>query len=489
MMILGISSLSHDASISLIDNDTVLFASHSERFSRIKNDPYLNKELLDYCLNYGYPKYLTFYENIKLKKLRYLYSGQYEHLFEHNIKSYLKHNFNEFKFHELPIKIVSHHHSHAAAGYYTSKFTEATIVICDALGEFNTITIWRANGRNLKKLWSENYPNSLGLFYSAFTQRCGFKPNEEEYILMGLSAFGEPKYYDLICRDFNINPNNPKFNSNTNFHRGCKNWRMDLTDHENIASSVQKITEDYLINLIKHSKKLNNSKNLVLGGGVFLNCVANSKILESNIYKNIWIFPNPGDAGSSLGSALAAKNEWIDWKTPYLGYDIKRPYQYDDIINELITGNIVGLANGRAEFGPRALGNRSLLADPRISNIQELMNVVKKREKFRPFAPVILEEKASEFFDISTTSPYMQYVAKCKYPMQYPGICHVDNTSRLQTINSTQNLKFYRLLKMFYEKTGCPMLINTSLNIKGQPLVNTWHDAIDFSKKYNVKVF
>jgi len=229
--------------------------------------------------------------------------------------------------------------------------------------------------------------------------------------------------------------------------------------------------------------------NCVYMGGVALNCVANS-IIARDYYPNLWILPNPGDAGSSLGCAAYVFGEHVNWKTPFTGYDIEGRYPRKKVLDELLQGNIVGVANGRAEFGPRALGNRSLLADPRGDDIKDRVNVIKHRQKFRPFAPSVLEEHAHEIFDMPVKkSQFMQFVAPCKYPDKYPAICHVDNTSRVQTVSKEDNLGYYKLIKEFYEKTGCPMVLNTSLNVKGKPIVNSYLGGVGFSKRYNVKVF
>jgi len=224
-------------------------------------------------------------------------------------------------------------------------------------------------------------------------------------------------------------------------------------------------------------------------GGCALNCLANTMI--DNYFDDHWIMPNPGDAGSSLGALLAAKKYRADWQTPYLGYDIVGDYPVDDLLEELLTNKIVGVANGRAEFGPRALGNRSLLADPRGTEMKDLVNKIKKRQEFRPFAPVVLEEQASEFFHVKQgfASPYMQHVVRCKFPEKFPAIVHKDGTSRVQTINKDQHAGLYDLMVRYTEATGCPILLNTSLNIKGMPMVNDKEDAKKFTEKYGVKVF
>jgi carbamoyltransferase len=256
-----------------------------------------------------------------------------------------------------------------------------------------------------------------------------------------------------------------------------------------MAASTQTLTEIVLFDIVKKCKTLlPNVPNLVYMGGCALNCVANGKILPK-FYKNTWIMPNPGDAGSSLGAAASLYGKHIEWKGPFLGTSIEGEYPVKKALKLLLKGNIIGIANGRAEFGPRALGNRSLLADPRGSEIKDKVNEIKRRQKFRPFAPAIMEEYASEIFDMPVERvPYMQYTATCKYPEKYPAICHVDNTSRVQTVSKIDNPGFYALLKAFYNETGCPMLLNTSLNIKGQPIVNNEHHAKEFENHYNVKV-
>jgi carbamoyltransferase len=256
-----------------------------------------------------------------------------------------------------------------------------------------------------------------------------------------------------------------------------------------MAASTQTLTEYILDDILKYTKQLlPNIDNLVYMGGCALNCVANGKILPK-YYNNTWIMPNPGDAGSSLGAAAALYKNHIEWEGPFLGTEIKGKYPIKKALKLLEKGEIFGIANGKAEFGPRALGNRSLLADPRGSKIKDKVNEIKRRQKFRPFAPAIMEEHAHEIFDMPVKkTPYMQYTAKCKYPNKYPAICHVDNTSRVQTVSKKDNLGFYSLLKEFYKKTGCPMLLNTSLNIKGQPIVNNKKHAKEFEKHYKVKV-
>ncbi|NJO59847.1 MAG: hypothetical protein HC836_16560 [Richelia sp. RM2_1_2] len=478
----GVSAGSHDAALSVVCGNEILFASSAERFSRIKNDPDLNHELINYALKFGKPSKIFYYEKSWLKKTRQLYAGQYHSLFKPSIASILR----EFGV-VSPVKEVSHHLSHAAGGYYTSKFDSAAVVVIDAIGEWETLSIWHAQGNKLKKLYSESYPNSLGLWYSAMTQRIGLRPNEEEYILMGMSAFGDNKYYDFMLHDFFDISSKNLIKLNNNLHKGCKHWRVELIDTFNIAKSTQSLFENYLIKIMNYAKSLTNEKNLVYMGGCALNCLANSQLV--NIFDNIWIMPNPGDSGSSIGAIAAGLSTHLTWRSPLLGYDISGKYPIEDAIEILTKDGIVGVAAGKAEFGPRALGNRSLLADPRSIDIKSAVNSIKKRQQFRPFAPAILEEYANDYFEMPMpASPYMQYVSVCKTPSAFPAITHVDGTSRVQTVNKTDYPDFYKLLQAWYQATGCPMLLNTSLNIRGEPLVNTQYDGECFSKKYNTPV-
>lgn len=472
MRYMGISALTHDSSITVIEGNEILFAAEGERYSKIKNDPYLNDGLVSDALRYGKPDIVVWYENPWLKKSRQFYSGEWSKMFEISPYSYLK----KWNLHRN--LIYSHHHySHAAGGFYTSNFDESNILVIDAIGEWNSVTIWKSNKDKITLLKKYNYPFSLGLLYSAFTQRVGLKPNEEEYILMGMAAYGEPKYKEEIKNELLYSNN----------HCGIGNWKPGANIYD-LAASIQLLIEEEVLKLVKESKILNSTDNLVYMGGMALNCVANSKIFE--VYPNIWILPNPGDAGSSIGAVAGYLKQKILWKTPYLGHEIKRELEIDNIILELKNKKIAGVANGKAEFGPRALGNRSLLADPRPDNIKSIVNTIKKREQFRPFSPIVLEEFASEYFEMPTFQiPYMQFVVKCKYPKDFPAIVHYDGTSRIQTLNKNQNENIYNLLKEWYDITGCPMLLNTSLNIKGQPILNDLVDVENFQNTYQMKVF
>ena len=500
MITWGISANSHDAALAVFRDRQkglthrrefeLLFASHTERFSRIKNDAHLNQEIVDYALQWGKPDEIVWYERPFLKTLRQFWAGQGWRRQENNIPEYLA----QWGI-AAPVKYVSHHHSHAAAGYYTSGYDDAAILCLDSIGEFETLTMWEGKGNKLHKIFSQSYPHSVGLWYSAMTQRVGLKPNEDEYVLMGMAAYGDfKKLSSHINIDF-INKwptiGDPSVRFKQNLHRGCRNWRPDLTveqDQFDIAAATQITYERIFEYILQDVSTRIPSKNLVLVGGCALNCAANS--IARKYYRNVWIMPNPGDAGSSVGAVLARKRTHIKWPGPYLGYEIKGEYPVEKVARELLANGICGVANGRAEFGPRALGNRSLLADPRGADTRDRVNSIKQRQEFRPFAPAILAEHADRYFS-GITGPYMQFTAVCRDPQQFPAIVHADGTSRVQTVaaDDSSSPGFRRLLEWWYGVTGCPILLNTSLNIKGQPIVNTAADAREFESKYGVRVF
>lgn len=477
MITWGVSANSHDAALSVFSNNKLLFASHSERFSGIKNDPNLNYRLVRYAMSIaGPPSHVCWYERPVLKSFRQLYAGQGITFNDNNIKQYL----SNYGIH-TPVSFISHHKSHAAATYYSSPFNRCAILCIDSIGEWTTTSIWKASDNNLKKVWSQKYPTSIGIWYSAMTQRIGLKPQEDEYILMGMAAYGDAKKYkDRILEDLVY--------SERNLHRGCLDWAPELNstqDTFDIAAATQEIYEDLFIELLKKTKELTQETNIALAGGCILNCAANPH--AHRYFNHVWIFPNPGDSGSAIGAVLAYNKQKIVWEDNYLGYKIPGNYPVNQALNDLLEGNPTGVANGKAEFGPRALGNRSLLADPRSVEIRDKVNEIKKRQMFRPFAPAILEEFASEYFDLPITSRYMQYAVKCKKPEEIPAVVHKDGTSRVQTVPAN-NSGFRNLLEAWYEKTKCPVLLNTSLNIKGQPIVNDRKDAKDFEVYYGVKV-
>ncbi len=439
MNILGISEGSHDAAWCLINSGEIIEAHHIERHTEIKNDKWLQQELL--------PKadVVIRHENLERLNIRRKLAGQIKR--EENISCDVQCN---------------HHYTHAWAGWATAPFNDCDVLVVDAIGELETAAVYKIRNKQWKLTWTMDYPKSLGLVYSAITQMLGYKPMEEEYIVMGLAAYGEPNI-DL------------SYLLDKNCHRGVSKmaWKP-----EDIAASVQKLYEDELLKIIE---KYCHHKNLILMGGCALNCVANSKINN----KNIWIMPNPGDAGSSLGAAASLYNQKLRWKGPYLGTEIKSKSNPKEIARYLYDHGVCGVASGRAEFGPRALGNRSLVADPRC-DIKDTVNDIKRRQKFRPFAPAILEEYANEYFE-GPMNEYMQFVAKAKH--DYKSVTHIDGTARVQIVKKDCESIIRKILEEWMDLTNCPMLLNTSLNIKGKPMVDNEIHKKEWEQKYKVKVF
>lgn len=495
MTVWGWTGMSHDASLAVFDNTNVklklLWAAHSERYSKIKNDKNLHADLITEALAYGDPDKVYFYERPLLKKTRQLWAGQYKILGKESPTTYMRRYLTDAP----KSTSTSHHLSHAAAGYYTSQFTNSAVLVLDSIGEWDTLSIWRGAGDRLRPIFTQRYPDSVGIWYSAMTQRIGLKPQEHEYILMGMAAVGNAnRLYDRIKRDFVLkmpDTNDPAIFFKRDCHRGCRDWAPELTsvqDYADIAAATQRIYEEIFDRLVHITKVMTRSDNLVLMGGCALNCLANT--LAYRYFKNVWIMPNPGDAGSAIGCVLAHHPQHIEFSTAFLGHNIVGEYPVDEIIRELVERKVTAVAAGPAEFGPRALGNRSILADARGVEVKDRINAIKQREAFRPFAPMILEEHAHTYFDMPAqlrSSPYMQFVVKCKYPDQFPAITHYDGTSRVQTV-AKDNSPVRQLLERWYELTGSPMLLNTSLNIKGEPLVNTRSDAERWTAAYGVKV-
>jgi carbamoyltransferase len=456
-------------------------------------------------------------------------------------------------FDETKLLFCDHHLSHAASAFYPSPFEESLILTLDGVGEWTTTAVSMGNGNKIETLEEIYYPHSLGLLYSAFTYYLGFKVNSGEYKVMGLAPYGKPIFKDLIFKhlidvkdDGSFRLNQKYFNysvgltmTNDNFSNLFKSEPRTSEGkinqfHMDIASSIQKVIEEIIIKITRNMKKKYNCNNLCLAGGVALNCVANGKIIQDGKFKNVWIQPAAGDAGGALGAALSIwhshlsnkrevkLNQGLDkMQGSYLGpsynnIDIEKVLLKYEANYELLsteeminfTAQIlsekkaVGWFQGRMEFGPRALGARSILADPRDDNMQKNLNLkIKFRESFRPFAPAILDHQAEEWFDIKSDSPYMLLVAQVKknkilnYNENYkknlsgfdllnlkrsvvPAITHVDYSARVQTVSELTNKKFYDLISKFYKITNCPMLVNTSFNIRGEPIVNTPEDAL-----------
>ena len=449
----------------------------------------------------------------------------------------------------IPGVLFSEHHlSHAAAAFYPSPFEESAILCMDGVGEWATTSAWIGKGKDLKPLWEISFPHSLGLLYSAFTYYCGFKVNSGEYKLMGLAPYGTPLYVKKIKDNLIDIKDDGTFSLDITYFKYHRGFRMTSRKfhklfgrkprkgetqldqfHMDLAASIQLVAEEIVLKLAKSLKEETGIKNLCLAGGVALNCVANGKLLNEKIFEDIWIQPASGDAGSAIGAALVAwhqhfRNERIvnkndSMKGTYLGPKFSneeitkylnqinvnfRTYDDSDLFEllaeELDKGHVIGWFNGPMEFGPRALGGRSIIGDPRNQKMQNLMNLkIKFRESFRPFAPSILEEEVSNQFEISIKSPYMLFVAPIKKELcvkmteeqnklfgieklniirsSLPAITHVDYSARIQTVSRTTNPRYYRLIEAFKEKTGCPSIINTSFNVRGEPIVCTPEDA------------
>ena len=491
--ILGVSAGYHDAAVTVIDSrGNIAYAGHAERYSKRKNDANLNVDMLFEAARGRPIDHIAYYERPWSKQLRQLYSGQGIEWNRITTRQVLREQLYGY-FSSVPVSTHSHHLSHAAGGFQTSPFDRATVVVIDAIGEFDTISIWgaeydRMGTATYKKLWGQKYPNSIGLFYSAITGRIGLRPLDEEYITMGMAAYSTHGNVYAIAMREQLVASITDVTFKQNLHIGLDPDFMSSVDDYDIAGAAQSLVEELIYSVMRRAQAFNWSTNLVYQGGVALNCLANRNLGE--YFENVWIMPCPGDAGSSLGAAALAHGGKINFSNAYLGTNIPGPYPVDDIISSLLRDKICGVASGRAEFGPRALGNRSLLADPRGPDIKDRVNAIKRRQEFRPFAPVILEEHADFYFDMPcgfSDSPYMQSVSHCLRPDLFPAIVHYDGTSRVQTVaNNGSGIR--QLLEAWYAETGCPMLLNTSLNIRGEPMVNDRADADRFEQLYGVKV-
>jgi carbamoyltransferase len=480
--ILGISAGYHDAAAAVIRSDgEILFAGHAERYSKVKNSSVLDDGLISELCQWQYNT-VAFYERPWMHNIQQLYSGQ-NLLGPWTTSGALNQHLGAWYQRPAEREVsYPHHLSHAAAGFQTSPYDRATVVVIDAIGELDTISIYGAKYDKTgcavyKKLWGQRYPRSIGLFYSAVTGRIGLRPLDEEYITMGMAAYGEPKYTDSM-----------RILSEENLHIGIDPQFLPTAKDADIAASAQAVCEELIYNVMRRARDFKWSSNLVYMGGVALNCLANRNL--GDYFENIWIMPCPGDAGSSLGAAALAYGKKLNWTNAYLGKKIPGEYPVDALVNHLVSDRIVGVASGRAEFGPRALGNRSLLADPRGPDIKDLVNQIKRRQQFRPFAPVVLEEYADLYFEMPrgwVDSRYMQIVGRCKYPDVFPAVIHVDGTSRIQTVPKDGS-GIRRLLERWMDQTGCPVLLNTSLNIRGEPMVNDRADADRFEQLYGVRV-
>ena len=571
--ILGISAFYHDSAAAILLDGKIVAAAQEERFSRKKHDPRYPFNAIKYVLKESKLKisdidYIVFFEKpfLKFERLLETYMAfapkgfksfslsmpiwlreklfQKKFLFD-KLKEH-DGNFNDIK----KIKFSEHHYSHAASAFYPSPFKQAVILTLDGVGEWATTTVAVGNENKLEILKEIHFPHSLGLLYSAFTYYTGFKVNSGEYKLMGLAPYGKPVFKNLIIEklldlkeDGSFKINMKYFNYATGltmtnskfsklFGHPVRDAKKDLLNefHMNIAASIQAVTEEVILRLTKSISQEYKIDNLCLAGGVALNCVANGKILKEKTFKNIWIQPAAGDAGGSLGAALAywyhelkkpRKIYQDQMKGSYLGpkfennliekelenlqavYEKKKSSEIIEMTaKELSKEKTVGWFQGRMEFGPRALGGRSILADPRSEKMQKELNLkIKFRESFRPFAPSVLREDVSEWFELENDSPYMLLVAEVKKKLQIkmtrkdenlfgidklnvkksslPAITHVDYSARIQTVHEQTNLKYHQLIKEFKKITNCPVLVNTSFNVRGEPIVCSIEDAFN----------
>jgi len=571
--ILGISAFYHDSAAALIIDGKIISAAQEERFSRKKHDARYPYNAVQFVLNHSNLKlneidHIVFFEKPFLKFERLLetylaFAPKGFASFSMSMPIWLREKlfqkkflFDKLKQHDKNFKNINkiyfseHHYSHAASAFYPSPFKESVILTLDGVGEWATTTVAVGKENQINMLKEIHFPHSIGLLYSAFTYYTGFKVNSGEYKVMGLAPYGQPKYKDLIIKELIDLKDDGSFRLNMKYFNYATGLTMTndkfsklfgkkvrdpekelLTQfHMDIAASIQAVTEEIVLRLATSISRETKIKNLCMAGGVALNCVANGKILKKNVFENIWLQPAAGDAGGSLGAALAFWHQELgnkrkiassgdDMRGSYLGpsfgeneientlKDLGAKYEKQNeenlintIANELKNEKTVGWFQGRMEFGPRALGARSIIADPRSDKMQKELNLkVKFRESFRPFAPSILREDVNDWFDLNIDSPYMLLVADVKKGIQIPmsekdqklfgidklnikrssipAVTHVDYSARIQTVHKETNPKYHKLLKKFKEITGCPLLVNTSFNVRGEPIVCSIEDS------------
>ena len=571
--ILGISAFYHDSAAALIIDGKIVSAAQEERFSRKKHDESYPYNAIKFVLSYSKLKlseidHIVFFEKPFLKFERLLetylaFAPKGFASFSLSMPIWLREKlfqkkflFDKLKQHDQNFKDINkiyfseHHYSHAASAFYPSPFKEAVILTLDGVGEWATTTVAIGKENKIKMLKEIHFPHSIGLLYSAFTYYIGFKVNSGEYKVMGLAPYGIPRFKEIILKKLIDLKNDGSFRLNMDFFNYATGLTMTndkfsklfgekvrdpkkelLTQfHMDIAASIQAVIEEIVLKLTTSISKELKIKNLCMAGGVALNCVVNGKILKKNLFENIWLQPASGDAGGSLGAALAfwyqeldknriAKINVDEMQGSYLGpsFDddhIENTLKFlgasyeklnddnllDTVANELSNEKTVGWFQGRMEFGPRALGSRSIIADPRSGKMQKELNLkVKFRESFRPFAPSVLREDVNNWFDLNYDSPYMLLVADVKKNIQIPmskkdeslfgidklnirrssipAVTHVDYSARIQTVHKETNPKYYKLLQRFKKITGCPVLVNTSFNVRGEPIVCTVEDA------------
>jgi len=565
MNILGISAFYHDSAACLVQDGKIVSAAQEERFTRKKHDSAFPINAINFCLKdnnltvqdldyvaYYDKPFLTF-ERILETYLSYAPIGIKSFVKALPLwikkKIWMKEVIKKELKYEGKIIFPEHHESHAASAFFPSPFQEAAFITMDGVGEWTTTSYGVGKDNKLDILAEIQFPDSLGLLYSAFTYFTGFRVNSGEYKVMGLAPYGVPKYKDIILKELIDLKEDGSFSMNMDYFDYCAGLKMtnskldklfdgpprkpesNLTQREmDIARSVQEVTEEAVLRMGRHVRKVTEQKNLCLAGGVALNCVANGKLLREGIFNNIWIQPAAGDAGAALGAAVFTWYKYLgnerkadgnkdSQQGSYLGPKFNNEYitdylkrnniPYIELSDEELPGKIanivsdekvVGWFQGRMEFGPRALGGRSIIGDARSSKMQETMNLkIKFRESFRPFAPSVLREKVSEVFDTDGESPYMLLVAPVKKEIRremteeeqnlfgldklhvsrstIPAITHVDYSARIQTVDGEYNKRYYEMIKKFDEKQDCPVIINTSFNVRGEPIVCTPEDA------------
>lgn len=565
MYILGISAFYHDSAAAIIKDGYILAAAQEERFTRIKHDQNFPINAIKYCLKEAgitaqQLDYIAFYDKpfIKFERILETYLAYAPHGIKSFMKAiplwikkkiWIKELIKKELCYEGEILFPEHHESHAASAFYPSPFNHAAYLTMDGVGEWATTSYGSCDKNEIKILGELHFPHSLGLLYSAFTYFIGFKVNSGEYKVMGLAPYGKPKYVQKIYDHLIDLKEDGSFKMNMNYFDYCAGLTMTnkkfnelfggeprvpetkLTQREmDLARSVQDVTEEIMLRMARHVKRITGEKYLCLAGGVALNCVGNGKLLRENIFDDIWIQPAAGDAGGAIGAAYIVYHQHLNNPLPskkgrdlqkgsYLGPqysndEIRKflshhslPYQFletdelIDVVSDLIIKEkIIGWFQGRMEFGPRALGSRTIIGDARSPSMQKKMNLkIKFREGFRPFAPSVLAEKVGEWFEIDRESPYMLLVAEVKKEKQrrmtseetnlwgidqlnvirseVPAITHIDYSARLQTVNKLDNSLYHGLISKFYEKTGCPVIVNTSFNVRGEPIVQSPLDA------------
>ncbi len=540
MNVLGISAFYHDSAACLIQDGKIVACAQEERFTRNKHDFSFPINAINYSLKEGKISaneldFVGFYEKpfIKFERILYSYLANFPWSFQAFLKAlpfWLKEKIwipqkikRELKI-EKEILMIEHHLSHAASSFLVSSFEESAILTVDGVGEWAVATYGAGHGNQIEILREQRFPHSLGLLYNAFTYYLGFQVNSDEYKVMGLAPYGKPVYYNMIMEklvglkpdgsfqlnmdyfayDYALSMINSKFEALFQMAPRKPDQQLEQK-HQDLAASIQKATEEIMLNMAKHLYKETRLENLCLAGGVALNCVANGRILRESGFKNLFIQPAAGDAGGAVGVAAYIYHALLNqprnfiWEHAYWGPEFSsseieaflqsRGLSFQQVSEAelprftarlLAQGKVIGWFQGRMEFGPRALGNRSILADPRDPEIKDMVNKkIKFREEFRPFAPAILEERVSDYFEINCPSPYMLSVAQVREDKktQIPAVTHVDGSARIQTVNQRQNSLFYAVLKEFENLTGCPVLLNTSFNLKGEPIVCSPQDA------------